>query len=145
MIIYIYSDSITDSLLIHPEESSWHFIELETEQGCIVKDSIWVEVIEIICSEKKFIIPTGFTPFTSPGVNDTYYIKELDSGIIDEFLLEIFNRNGQKVFATKSIYEEWDGTFKNEHLAPQVFDFYLKIRCVGNSEFLYKGNITLIR
>jgi len=143
--IYIYSDSITDSVLIHPEESSWHFIELETEQGCIVKDSIWVEVIEIICSEKKFIIPTGFTPFTSPGVNDTYYIKELDSGIIDEFLLEIFNRNGQKVFATKSIYEEWDGTFKNEHLAPQVFDFYLKIRCVGNSEFLYKGNITLIR
>ena len=84
-------------------------------------------------------------PVTFPSLKFPSRVTFVLISVIDEFLLEIFNRNGQKVFATKSIYEEWDGTFKNEHLAPQVFDFYLKIRCVGNSEFLYKGNITLIR
>jgi hypothetical protein len=39
----------------------------------------------------------------------------------------------------------WDGTYQNELLAPQVFDFYLELECYGGKKLFKKGNITLIR
>jgi gliding motility-associated-like protein len=143
--VYIQTNTSTDSIVLYPTESSWYFFDVENQYGCFVKDSIWLNVITIICSDESIIIPTAFTPFTSIGKNDIYRIKEIDQGIIDEFLLEIFNRYGQKVFSTTSVNKGWDGTFKQEPLSPQVFDFYLKMKCYGGDVFFHKGNITLIR
>jgi hypothetical protein len=30
-------------------------------------------------------------------------------------------------------------------LNPQVFDFYLELKCIGDKQLFKKGNITLIR
>ena len=79
------------------------------------------------------------------GINDKYFINDID-GIIIDFKLEIFNRLGQKVyFSNDQKTNEWDGTYNNEKLPPQVFDFYLEISCIGAKTLFYKGNITLIR
>ncbi len=143
--VYISSNIGNDSILAILDDSYWVSAEIENEFGCFSKDSIWVDVTKVVCSENNIIIPTGFTPFSSDGKNDTYYIKELVDDVIIEFYLEIFNRYGQKVFATKIIEERWDGTFNGDRLTPQVFDFYINIKCIGGESFFHKGNITLIR
>ena len=59
-----------------------------------------------------------------------------------------WNRLGLSLFTTSAarlMGLEWDGTFKGEHLNPQVFDFFLELECIGEKKMFYKGNITLIR
>ena len=38
-----------------------------------------------------------------------------------------------------------DGTYLGKKLNPQVFDFYLELKCVDDKTLFKKGNITLIR
>ena len=68
-----------------------------------------------------------------------------EEGVVISFKIEIFNRLGQKVFFTRDIFEHWDGTFRNNMLNPQVFDFYIDLECIGGKSLFHKGNITLIR
>ena len=143
--IYILTETYIDSTLIFIEEPSWYYLTIENQQGCLAKDSVFIDVKEVNCSATNFIIPNAFTPFSSQGYNDTFFIKEIKQGLVTKYNLEIYNRYGQLVFKTNDIEHGWDGTFKNQELTPQVFDFYVEITCIGEVEFFYKGNITLIR
>ena len=111
--------------------------------NCVIKDSICIEVKDVFCDDQNLKIPTAFSP-NEDDINDTYFIQDED-GIITNFKLEIFNRLGQKVFASADISKEWDGTFREEKISPQVFDFYLELECIGQKKLFHKGNITLIR
>lgn len=142
-VIVFTSDSVY-VLIVEPSLSGWNPFQLINQFGCPVKDSIWVTIEEVFCNDKNIKIPTAFSP-NNDGVNDKYFINDID-GIIIDFKLEIFNRLGQKVyFCNDQKTNEWDGTFNNEKLPPQVFDFYLEFSCVGEKTFFHKGNITLLR
>ena len=98
---------------------------------------------DVFCDDKNLKIPTAFSP-NEDDINDGYFIEDGD-GIIIDFKLEIFNRLGQKVFASSDSFKYWDGTFRGKKLSPQVFDFYLELECIGGKTLFHKGNITLIR
>lgn len=110
---------------------------------CIINDSLCIEAQDVFCDSEHIKIPTAFSP-NGDNINDTYFIEDKD-GIVISFKLEIFNRLGQKVFFTRDVFEHWDGTFRNNILNPQVFDFYMDLECIGGKSLFYKGNITLIR
>ena len=57
----------------------------------------------------------------------------------------IFDRWGELVFETFDRLEGWDGTFRNKDLDPDVYDYYLKVICIDDSETIIKGNVTLLR
>ena len=125
--------------------SQCYSFEADNQYGCIIQDSICVEVKDVFCNEDSILIPTAFSPNEDENrLNETYFIKD-KAGVITKFRLEIFNRLGQKVFSSTTIDEEWDGTFKGKKLSPQVFDFYLDLECIGRKTLFHKGNITLIR
>ena len=127
---------------ITPEFSSWYNVIIYNE-FCQIFDSVFVEVKNVFCDQNKIIIPNAFSP-NDDNKNDYYKIIDKD-GIITSFKIEIFNRFGEKVYSSKNINEKWNGYFKNTLLSPQVFDFYLKINCIGGKSLFEKGNITLIR
>lgn len=110
---------------------------------CIINDSLCVETQDVLCDSENIKIPTAFSP-NNDNVNDTYFIDDRD-GVVTSFKLEIFNRLGQKVFFTRDILQQWDGTFENNRLNPQIFDFYIDLECIGGKTLFKKGNITLIR
>jgi gliding motility-associated-like protein len=57
----------------------------------------------------------------------------------------IYNRWGQKVFESNDQSIGWDGTFKGESLAPDVFGYYMQCTCDDGSQQFVKGNITLLK
>jgi gliding motility-associated-like protein len=128
---------------VAPISDSLFRVEVYSDFGCRIFDSIYIQILDVFCNEEKIKIPTAFTP-NNLSPNNTYRIVDND-GIITSFKLEIFNRFGQKVYASTDKLGEWDGTFQNELLAPQVFDFYLHLECFGDKKLFKKGNITLIR
>ena len=126
-----------------PDTTKCYHFEVFNSFNCVIKDSICIEVKDVFCDDQNLKIPTAFSP-NDDGINDTYFIQDT-VGIVTNFKLEIFNRLGQKVFASADISKEWDGTFREEKISPQVFDFYLELECIGQKKLFHKGNITLIR
>ena len=125
------------------EQTKCYTIEVFNNFGCLLIDSVCIQVNDVFCDENNLKIPNAFSP-NGDNINDTYFIKD-DDGIIKNFKLEIFNRLGQKVYSSDDIFRSWDGTFMGKKITPQVFDFYLDLECIGNKKLFYKGNITLIR
>lgn len=70
---------------------------------------------------------------------ETWHINNAD--LLDECTIEVFNRQGQRVFSTTGYATEWNGTF-NGSLLPQGVYFYV-IRCADKKPS--KGSVTLIR
>jgi gliding motility-associated-like protein len=126
-----------------PDKKKCYKFEVFNLFNCSIKDSICIDVKDVFCDNKNLKIPTAFSP-NDDNINDTYYIDDKD-GIITNFKLEIFNRLGQKVFASSDIFNYWNGNFHGHKLSPQVFDFYLELECIGEKKLFHKGNITLVR
>ena len=135
--------STSNSVLVEPIQNECYTVEVFNAYTCSVLDSVCIVVLDVFCNEDGITIPTAFSP-NEDGVNDTYFIVDKD-GVVTDFKLEIFNRLGQKVFAATDKSSKWDGTYLGKKLNPQVFDFYLELKCVDDKTLFKKGNITLIR
>ncbi|MDC0204233.1 gliding motility-associated C-terminal domain-containing protein [Flavobacteriales bacterium] len=129
----------------YPKNNNCYNVEVYNQFNCLIADSICITVLDVFCNEDSILIPTAFSPNEDENLlNETYFIED-NAGVITDFNLEIFNRLGQKVFSTTNINIKWDGTYRGEKLSPQVLDFYLELRCIGDKQLFKKGNITLIR
>ena len=135
--------STSNSVLVEPIQNECYTVEVFNAYTCSVSDSVCIVVLDVFCNEDGITIPNAFSP-NEDGVNDTYFIVDKD-GVVTDFKLEIFNRLGQKVFAATDKSSKWDGTYLGKKLNPQVFDFYLELKCVDDKTLFKKGNITLIR
>ena len=138
--------SIADTrVLVKPIQSECYTLEVFNAYNCSVTDSVCIVVLDIFCNEDGITVPTAFSP-NEDGVNDIYFIVIKDEvEIVTDFKLEIFNRLGQKVFIANDISTHWDGTYLGKKLNPQVFDFYLELKCVDDKTLFKKGNISLVR
>lgn len=90
-------------------------------------------------------IPNAFTP-NNDGINDSF--KPILNCPVKMYQLQIFNRWGQEVYSAATVNEKWNGTTnQGEYLEGNVYFYLLKVRfeAQGEEEYLYKGDITLIR
>jgi gliding motility-associated-like protein len=90
-------------------------------------------------------IPNAFTP-NGDDVNDYFFPRQLLSGSVTKFSMQIFNRWGQLIFKTKQVNGRgWDGRF-NQATQPQgVYIYLIDVEIEGLHTEQYKGNVTLIR
>ncbi len=79
-------------------------------------------------------LPTSFTP-NSDGLNDIY----LAYGIaVENFKMQVFNRWGQVVFTSNSIYDGWDGKFDGSFSSIGVYTSKVEAT-------LYDGTVLTLR
>ena len=110
--------------------------------GCFSSDSIRV-LTSLDCSAKSIFVPSAFSP-NEDGHND--FLQLQSSSIQSIELFQIYNRWGQLVFETNDIHQAWNGRFRQQPLAPDVFGYYVLFSCPGNNKkIVKKGNITILR
>lgn len=124
-----------------PDETTIYQVKVTDMNGCMATDTVLVTVVPAECNETFVFLPNAFSP-NDDGVNDILFVRSL---IVEDMELVIYNRYGQRVFRTTSQAQGWDGTFNGEKLRPDVFSFYLWVRCKGQEEFTKKGNVTLLK
>ncbi|MES2427707.1 MAG: PKD domain-containing protein [Bacteroidota bacterium] len=108
-------------------------LTVTNEEGCSVTDSITVKVLQVP------VIPNAFTP-NNDGTNDTWIIKYLDS--YDGCTVNVFNRNGQKIYSSLGYGIPWDGTLKGSDLP---FGVYYYIIDPKHNRKPLSGYVTIIR
>ena len=139
---YIWSTGAsTITIKVAPKETTSYKVTVTDKNGCTASDEVTVTVRTAKCDETDIYLPNAFTP-NNDGSNDVFRLR---SNFIDKMELIIYNRWGQEIFRTIDKEFGWDGTFKNEELAPDTYAYYLNVLCVNKEVYSKRGNVNLLR
>ncbi|OYW20013.1 MAG: hypothetical protein B7Z54_02305, partial [Sphingobacteriales bacterium 12-47-4] len=104
---------------------------------CSVSDQFTV----VVLNEAVVHIPTAFTP-NGDGKNDFFGpIGKVPEG----YSMQVYNRNGELVFKSQTLYDRWDGVFRGKPQPVGVFIYYVKYLDLQNKMHQEKGTLVLIR
>jgi len=134
-----------DELSLLPIESQQVRLDLFTEAGCSVSDSLFIELIDL----RKAWLPNAFSP-NDDGVNDTFIVfgKTPNVQMVEEF--KIFDRWGALVFSKENflpniLQNGWDGTFNGELLSDGVYIYTASVRFLDGEFVRYSGDVLLVK
>jgi gliding motility-associated-like protein len=103
--------------------------------GCVSTKQVNVMILQ------PLYMPTSFTP-NGDGINEVFRIPPGSAFQLKEF--SIFDRWGNKVFATRDITKGWDGKYKNDML-PETYVYFITGKDLYMKDVVIKGTVALIR
>ena len=121
---------------IFVEEPSWFELNQIDENGCIGKDSVFVDVFFPV------YVPNAFTP-NNDGINDVFFAK---AEKLINYRIEIHDRWGELIFSSEDPNEVWDGSVNDGEYYAQsdVYVWTLWYESLDGPDQL-QGHVTLIR
>ena len=133
-----------DSLYFQPTASGQYVLTITDTNGCVVSDSILVNVISI----PALYIPNAFSP-NGDGINDDigpYFGNNV--AVVHDF--SIYSRWGEKVHHRTMMSPDhlglfWDGYHRGQVLAPGLFVYSIQIELIDGRVVERKGEIHLLR
>jgi gliding motility-associated-like protein len=126
-----------------PTSNLTYHLRIMDEFGCMAEDSIGVSLY----INRQLYVPSVFSP-NNDGVNDEFYVYGDSKARILTF--QIFDRWGNKVFEQfggeiNDSNQGWDGTFKEQELAPAIFAYSSEIEFADGVVTQLRGFVTLIK
>ncbi len=109
----------------------------------VVSDTVEVQYGNCNC---KLFMPTIFTP-NQDGRNDKLkpmFNCDIHRNGLEDYAFRVYNRWGEKVFATSFVEDEWDGTSEGITLETSVFTYVVSYQ-FGEIEHAITGVILLLR
>ncbi len=120
-----------------PDTTTMYYLVVTDDNGCRSIDSVLV----IVDETTGWFLPNAFTPDNN-GVNDVLYFYGTG---VREFILQVFDRWGEKVFETTDTKVGWDGNYKGKAAISGVYAYQLTITFKSTKVEQVKGNLNLIR
>ncbi|MBS1773260.1 MAG: gliding motility-associated C-terminal domain-containing protein [Bacteroidetes bacterium] len=134
---YVWQDGSTDTTF-HITKEGIYFVTALSGR-CIVTDTL--NISYEVCECNPFV-PSAFTP-NNDGINDK--VGPLLDCKPKKMHFIILNRFGQRVYSTETPGAKWDGIFKGEPADVGTYFYLLEMTGPRGKEFMFKGDITLIR
>jgi gliding motility-associated-like protein len=136
--MYIWNTGDTTASIITNQTGQYQVID--TNICGSAQAEVTVTFMECTC---KTAIPTAFTP-NGDGRNDAFGV--VTSCPLQNFLFDIYNRWGQKIFESNSISTKWDGTYKGREQPIGVYVWFVHYTDpYTNNANSQSGNVTLLR
>ncbi len=136
-------DSTIPDPLASPDETTEYIVTVTDDNGCTTTRAVSIVVLSRACDEPFIFFPNAFSP-NSDGENDVLRLRA-NAPFIDEVYWIVYNRWGEKVFEGNDLDDSWDGTCEGKLAQPDVYGYYLRVRCTDGDEFIKKGNVTILR
>lgn len=122
------------SPIASPEKDTEYTLTVTTSpEGCTATSSVTIKVLQALNP------PNTFTP-NGDNVNDVWNIKYLES--YPNVTVEVFNRNGNRVFFSNGYKNPFDGNYQNEPLPVGVYYYIINPK---NGRKTVSGPLTIIR
>jgi len=116
-------------------------IRIQNKMGCFNDTVIAVPIVNSDCRDSIFI-PTAFTP-NDDGRNEIFKASSFIS--YTDFQMQIFNRDGQKIFQSNSMLNGWNGKIKGALSPAGVYIWLLKYKNLSDEVVYRKGFVLLLR
>ena len=129
---YLSSTIVADPVCT-PHTDTLYTITATNQFMCSTTDSIMIRVL------LTPLIPNVFSP-NGDGINDFWHINHLST--YPKSTIEVFDRNGQRVFYSYNYDKEWDGTYNG---SPVPIGTYYYIIQPKNGRQMITGSVTIIR
>ena len=101
-----------------------------------------IDTVRVTVSQGGYaFVPSAFSP-NGDGRNDMLRAQVSGYNFIS---FSIFNRPGNKVFESNNIHTSWDGRYKGEEAASDVYFWLLRLKNTVGEDAVVKGDVTLIR
>jgi gliding motility-associated-like protein len=152
------------NLSVHNEKNFWYFGNNQTstelhpslrydepgtyvaclmvtnDKGC--SDTL-CKVINIGCLDDMVFVPNSFTP-NEDGLNDEF--RAIAPGqCIDKFRLSIFDRWGEKLFASDNLENGWDGSFRGKPVENNIYVYVVEYTLNGKKASSKTGHVAVMR
>lgn len=101
----------------------WYYVSVTDANGCVERDSVYVS--EGPCCEIAFI-PSAFSP---NGDNQNDEFRVLTTAGVELIQFEIYDRWGQRVWATSDWKRGWDGRIDGADAGVGTYYYVLRYRC----------------
>lgn len=134
---YAWSDGYPDSTRVVAEAGNYIFT---VSNRC----GAFTDTINITNKDCSIWFPGAFSP-NGDGKNDFAHLVGYDPGRVSDFELLIFNRWGERVFATTDATKGWDGNYNGKQASVGTYYYLLKYTVQGEEPQMLKGDITLVR
>jgi trimeric autotransporter adhesin len=123
------------------KDTGYYNIELLviSDKGCM--DTMTQRVYigpDIIVFIPDVFSPNGF----GPNLNNTF--GPVASNFKD-FSMLIFNRWGEKMYETRDITKQWNGTYLKQNADPGVYAYYIEISSKDDKVYKFEGTFHLVR
>jgi gliding motility-associated-like protein len=116
-----------------------YILTVESKDGCSGSDT--VQIFQKDCLAGVFI-PNAFSP-GKDGKNDVF--RAMVYGETIDFGIQVYNRYGQLVFASKDPYKAWDGTVNGKTADAGTFVWQCRYHLRGDEPRYRKGTVVLVR
>ena len=133
----INSISITEPV-VFPESTTTYSVLVTDTNSCVNNYYVTISVSDKPLPE--IIWYNSFSP-NGDGVNDFWVIDNIED--YENSMLEIFNRDGNKVFSAKNYQNDWDGKYHDKDVPAHTYFFILDPGVEGVE--IIKGHVTIIR
>ena len=136
----VWSTSDTGSTF-RPLETGWYTVSASDSAGCIITDSVHVDLENCACT---VYLPNAFTP-NGDGVNDSWTV--VHDCTLSEFDLTVFDRWGRAVFTSTDPAVAWSGAGGVESPI-EVYAYRLSYAFwdgLGTTQRNGIGSVTLVR
>lgn len=134
----------TLKVTIFPIKSSQIYVKVRNKSGCEVAGRFKINVDETF----QYYVPNSFSP-NGDGINDKFrpYFRFNNIRVLE---FNVFTRWGALMHSAKNVLAdnavlEWDGNYKNDLVAADVYIWTLSIEnCNGIMSF-FSGDVTLVK
>lgn len=114
------------------------FVEVGARNGSCLLQS---DKKTITIGASRLEVPNAFSPFSSPGINDTFRVAH---NSIVSFQGAIFNEWGNKLYEWKDPNEGWDGTFRGKPVDTGVYYYIIHAKGADGKEYNLNGHINIL-
>lgn len=136
---YVWSNGAISSSITISQPGQYWLEATSNSSQCTGKDTIIVSPKDCLTG---FYIPTAFTP-NGDGKNDLF--KPIIGGVVKQYRFSIYNRWGELVFQTSELTKGWDGLFKNQLSANNVFVWQCSYQIEGEKVKIERGTVAVIK
>jgi gliding motility-associated-like protein len=127
----------TNSIIMYPVHDTIYCVIASNNNDCYDTACVNIKVKGV----STLYVPNAFTP-NGDGLNDVFYIPYTH---MEKFHMTIFNKWGDLLFETYDITVGWDGKYKGEVVADDVYVY--SIEAIGEDHVNYRkiGKLTVLK
>lgn len=136
-------DCFTQTVM--PFKSTYYKLRLTDDNGCRAEDDIYIKVN----TKPNIYIPNIFSP-NEDKLNDRISLSAgIEVASIDE--VSIYDRWGVLIYAQNDFklhqdeFIGWDGRLNGELCLPGVYVYLIKASLISGADYIFTGDVTLIR